>query len=727
MNILLVGGSNNFMNAIIDKLNKEGHRTYVLTGDTSKKQTYRKVFEEYNFAYDNNNLNEIFDSVNPDIVLFMGAFDSNFEWSVKKRDSVEYSSGILNMLMAFSMLEGNHRFVYLSSSEVFQKSYAVDIKEDELPTPKDVRGMAVALGEQMCRNYREATGKDIITLRLDNVYEIPEDREGVTDACSKLCLQAMRDGRIIADDNKQFSLLYISDAVEFVYKLIICREHERQVYNISAMTEISEKDLALMVQRAMGEGVTIIDNTSDAVDRVILSANAYDEEFRIHIFHTPQKVVPKMATYMKKNSDKFLEKEEAPAGFWTALYRRSKVIVDAAIPYLENLIGFIPFFILNNQAADSRFFANVDFFLLYVLLFAIVYGQQQATFAAILAVVGYCYRQMYARSGLEVMMDYNTYVWIAQLFIVGLVVGYMRDQINLVREEDKKQLDYVDAQLGDIKEVNTSNVRTKNILEVEVINQNKSLGKIYDITSSLEQYEPQEVLFYAAEVLGRLMDSPSVAIYSVANRSFARLFSSTSSDARVLGNSVNYTALTDMYEEIKENRVYINKNMDEKYPLMASAIYGEEDMQLIMMVWGIPWERMTLGQANMLRVIGYLIQNAVVRANRYMDALQNDRYIEGTHILETEAFRSLVNAYMNAFNKNLTECTMLVINVDEQGQTAAAVKLQEKLRQSDSLGKLEDGRLYALLSNTPHKDAAFVIKRFAEVGYESSIWEEAVA
>lgn len=58
--------------------------------------------------------------------------------------------------------------------------------------------------------------------------------------------------------------------------------------------------------------------------------------------------------------------------------------------------------------------------------------------------------------------------------------------------------------------------------------------------------------------------------------------------------------------------------MDERYPLMADAIYSEDEMQLILMVWGIPWERMTLGQANMLTVIGYLIQNAVVRANRYL-------------------------------------------------------------------------------------------------------------
>ena len=86
------------------------------------------------------------------------------------------------------------------------------------------------------------------------------------------------------------------------------------------------------------------------------------------------------------------------------------------------------------------------------------------------------------------------------------------------------------------------------------------------------------MLFYAAEILSRLVGSKDVAIYSVANRSYARLFSSTSKKARELGNSIEYTSYEDMYRDLKEHRVFINKNMDEKYPLMANAIYSEEEM-----------------------------------------------------------------------------------------------------------------------------------------------------
>ena len=49
---------------------------------------------------------------------------------------------------------------------------------------------------------------------------------------------------------------------------------------------------------------------------------------------------------------------------------------------------------LNNRAVGSEYFSKLDFYLLYVLLFAIVHGQQQALLSAGLAVGGYCFRQI---------------------------------------------------------------------------------------------------------------------------------------------------------------------------------------------------------------------------------------------------------------------------------------------------------------------------------------------
>ncbi len=723
MVILLVGGSGRLIDDIINKLKKEGNRVYILTGNRFKHNTYEKVFEKYEFPYDSDCITEIFESVRPDLIIFMGAFDSNFEWRVQKeKEAVRYFSGLTNILIAFSALQ-NGRFIYLSSHEVFQGEYEEDIDENEKTKSVTTRAMALAQGEQMVLSYRNNLNMDAIVLRLDHLCKVPYNRKEVEDICSSMCLEAMEKRKIVVEQNEEFSLLFQSDAVQFIYQIVHAKQHKSAIYNLSSSEAISRDELAELVASKFSEDISIEKTYKEKKVRRVLSNRVFDGEFGLRIFNKTEDVVEKIAAKMQKKPGDYAPEESKKKGFFSRFMEKSMEIIRALIPFLENIIAFIPFFMLNNRAVGSDYFKNLDFYLLYVLLFAIVHGQHQAVFSAVLAVAGYCFRQMYDRSGFDVMLDYNTYIWIAQLFILGLVVGYMRDQIKIIKGEDEQEMGYLSGLLDDIEDINNSNVRMKNVLETQIVNQNDSVGKLYEITSSLEQYSPEEVLFYAAEVLSKIIDTEDVAIYTVANASYARLFSATSHKARELGNSVNYTNLGNLYESLKSRKVYVNREMDSRYPLMANAIYSDEEMQLIVMVWGIPWERMTLSQANMLTVISYLVQNAVVRANRYLEALEYKRYVGGTNILEPEAFASLVRAYMGAKSKGLTECTFLHIELGSSGLEEVGAILSKKLRQSDFLGELGQGDLYALLANTNEKDAHWVMDRFAELGYKSQIKE----
>ena len=725
MNVLLIGGPGNLADNLIIKLNKEGHRVYLLTGDRFGKEPYQKVFERYNFTYDNSSLNEIFESVNPELTIFLGAYDTNFRWNNEESASVKFSSSLMNLLMAYAML-AHGRFIFLSSDAVYGEHDPEDISEIAETTPIGLRGMAIAQGEEMCESYRRTRGLDIITLRLDHLYSIPSNRKNVTDICSEMCLQALEKKKVTYQEDTSFSLLFLNDAVEFIYRAVSCKEHKHSIYNISSSAELTQKQLAEIVQEAMGEGIEITGEKSETGERrIVLSNLLFDTEFGNPFFCNVKDVVKKIADQMKRNSYAFLTGEDAPLPLMQRVIKKIGWFLKAVAPFAENLLAFIPFFMLNNRAVGSAYFASLDFYLLYVLLFAIVYGQQQATFSAVLAVIGYSFRQMYERSGFDLLLDANTYVWIAQLFILGLVVGYMRDSIGKLREESVEEKAFLAQQLGDIQDINTSNVRVKDALETQIVNQSDSVGKIYSITSALDQYSPEEVLFYAAEVLGRLVRSKDVAIYTVSNRAYARLFSSTSKKARMLGNSIQYTQMGEMYETLSQRRVFINRKMDEKYPLMANALFDDKDeMQMIMMIWGIPWESMTLGQANQLVVISALIQNAVLRSNRYLAVLESQRYVEDTNMLETEAFSRLMQAYLKAQGKGLTECTVLKVEADQADYLKAGKLLTGKLRQTDYIGTLEDGGLYTLLPNTAREDAHYVINRFAELGYNSVIVEE---
>ena len=109
--------------------------------------------------------------------------------------------------------------------------------------------------------------------------------------------------------------------------------------------------------------------------------------------------------------------------------------------------------------------------------------------------------------------------------------------------------------------------------------------------------------------------------------------SSTSESARRLGNSIAYTEYTQMVEAFKNRTVFVNRQLTENVPLMAAAILSNDEIQSIIMLWDISWDRLNLSFMNRFQVIGYLIQNAVLRANRYIDVLEHERYINGTKIL----------------------------------------------------------------------------------------------
>lgn len=730
MNILLVGGAGSLINNIIIKLNKEGHRIYLLTGSKYKQIPYQKVFERYDFTYDTPCLNEIFESVNPELTLYMGAYDTNYLWQEEEKDSTRYVAGITNLLMAY-VRNREGRFIYLSSEEVYSGHYEENIDENEPLTPAGYRGMALALAESQCQRYREYRHRDVITLRLDHLYSVPKKRRDINNICGLLCLEALQDNQITIMEGNSFSMIYETDAVEYIYRVIATASHRYPVYNIASSLEISEYDIAVMICNAINDEneeeqkVEIIPKHSEG-ERRVLANRLYESEFGYPFCCKVDYIVNRIVENMTKKSYAFLTGDKAKLPFWKRVLEKSGWFVKSAIPFIENVTAFFIFWLLDANVREGSLFSKLDFLLIYVLLFAVFYGQQQAIFSAVIAIVGYCVNQMLVRSGFEVILDSGTYIWIAELFVVGLVVGYIKDQLTDIKKQDEEEREYLSDQLTDIQDIHSSNVRVKDALETQIINQSDSVGKIYSITSALDQYSSEEVLFYAAEILAKLMKTKDVAIYTVSNADYARLFSYTSVKAKSLGNSIRYPEMEDVYDTLISGKVFINRKMDERYPLMANAIFENERMQMLVFVWGISWEQMTLGQANQLAIISSLIQNAVLRANRYMEVLEQQRYVEDSKMLVTDAFATLVNAHVKAGNKGLTECTLLRILTEPDKHIEAGKTLAAMLRLSDYVGTLTDGGLYVLLANTAKKDADFVIQRFSAAGYETEIVEEMI-
>ena len=290
MNILLVGGSSDLMNQLIIKLKKEGHRVFLLTGNQYERKDYEKVFEVYNFSYENDSLHEIFASVSPDVTIFLGAYDTNFHWHESERESVRYISGLMNVLVAYRTLKQG-KFIYLSSEEVFGSGSKEDITEDMPVEATGFRGMALVEAERICEDYRLNWNLDIYTLRLDHLYTIPKKSSEINSICANMCLQALENKYIMVDKNLIYSFLYVSDAVEFIYKIISTRKSRYYLYHISSSQPITELELGKIIEKNSDDSIRVVEVEKQGDYRSVLSNERFIQECGVSVRNPLEDVI----------------------------------------------------------------------------------------------------------------------------------------------------------------------------------------------------------------------------------------------------------------------------------------------------------------------------------------------------------------------------------------------------------------------------------------------------
>ena len=353
-----------------------------------------------------------------------------------------------------------------------------------------------------------------------------------------------------------------------------------------------------------------------------------------------------------------------------------------------------------------------------------VHGQRQATFSALLATAGYLFRQLYDQSGITVVTDYNTYVWIAEIFIVGLVVGYLKDRLNFLKEEKDQEVDFLSERVTDITSINDSNLRVKEGLITQVVNYDYSLGTVYGMIEQLEADHPAKILFHALTLIRDVTDCQDISIYRINEEKYARLFGYTSKKASSMGYTVYLPEKEPLYEAFTRQEVYLNRSMEPEYPMMAYCIYEEGKPELMILLWSMPYERMTIDESNRLIVLGKLIHKSEKRAAMYLDFLREKRYQKDSPILKAEAFEDLVSTYHEAGEKNLTEYVLLQVVSVESGMERAGHIIAEIIRETDYVGYKKDGNLYILLTCTEREACGVARKKLEQKGVRTVAWEE---
>lgn len=711
--ILIVGSYGTFTNEMIHKFYKENWRIYTLI--SSKKPIKpAHVFEQYAFKYDSDSIKEILTSCRPDAVLFSGAYDPLYQWDNKsdREESLSYITGLNNLLMCSAMI-GIRHFVYVSSDQIYEDEYVIDITEDLPATPKSFKGMTISQGENLAMHFEQTTELEVTVVRIAGLYGIPANREACNDLYSKMCLETLVSGQLKINAKKVLSALYVKDAAEALYLLIKAPERKHGLYHISSMEEVTEEAVAAILQDKYFQQIDIVDQTIGLRNRLILSNERFCEEFHFVIRSSYKEIIPRIISHMKSHKNLFLHNDERQEG--KGYGKRMLRLLRKVFPFVECLIFFLPFFVLNNRSASSIYFSGVNFYLLYVLLFAVVHGRQQAIFASLLSVIGYCFQQTDVSSGFSILINIETYIWIAQIFVVGLTVGHLKDKFHEMELEKKEQIDFLSERLKDITVINSSNTKIKNYFAEKIISSTESIGRIYNITSRLDKAANGEVLFAALDTLAEIMETRDISIYMVSNMDYCRMASASSEKARSLGKSVFMNDYRVIFDVLKMKQVYINRTLDTTLPMMASALFDDKgNMRIVIFLWSMSYEQMTLYQSNLLTVVGALVYSVVVKDADYLEALAYRRFIPETMILQEEAFKEMLEIYRHAAEKGYAELSIFNIYREATPLKELSSKIVPLLRGTDYVGAMSDGNLAVLLTNTNEKESVYVRKRLEE-------------
>jgi len=734
-NILIVGGKGTLRDELEHKLSREGNYVSLLTNG----QKFPKKPREYIYDYDSDSVREAMDSSSPEVVIFLGAYDPLFSWNIRseQKDYQSYIAGLTNVLR-WAEACGVQRFIYLSSECVFEDHYLSPINEEMGMSPRSTKGIAVSLGESIVGNYAAHQRMDTVIVRLAHLYMTPANLQECSDVYTKLCLQAASEGRMQINAKIKRSALYINDAVHALLQLVTANVHNQRLYHITAEETVTEADAAELIQKASSRPVALEDQTVGMEHCVLLADHYFADEFSFQARNTLEDIIPQIMQRIQGNIRQYTAGGKSAREENRSLFSR---ICIRLIPFAEALVVFALALLAELFLSQSSFFAHVDFFMLYVLLFALVHGLHQSIFTAALSVLGYFIIRMDGENHLQLLMDVGTYVWIAQIFIVGMSVGHLKDRLRQLQSDKDEEINYLALRLGDISDINKSNVAIKNYFEQQTINSTESLGFFYDIVARLDEANENEVMFVAVQLLSSVMGTEDVAIYSADSTGYCRLLTSMTARSGAMGKSLRMRDYKPVFEALAKEHIFINRTADDRLPVMASSITDHEGkMSFVIFLWNLPYERMTLHYSNTLRIVSLLIRSAVERTTNYLDALTNKRYLKKTNILQDEAFRDIYQVYENAQSKGLTEYTLLKVNTPKKKKKSKNEKksgekkdilellkkskylhqidtfLQGQLRQLDYVGYLKDESFYILLVNTNPEGSAVVIRRLADHG-----------
>jgi UDP-glucose 4-epimerase len=175
---------------------------------------------------------------------------------------LENNHGLYNAIFRAAIEEGVERFVYVSSSMVFENATVFPTSENDLratPAPWSAYGFSKLAGEVYCRAAHDEHGLRYTICRPFNAYgpgEMPEDEPGIAhmvpDVIRKV-LSGQRPLQIFGSGEQTRTLTYVDDIANGIVTAMDSEAGLNEDFNISAGEEMTVAEIARIIWEECGE------------------------------------------------------------------------------------------------------------------------------------------------------------------------------------------------------------------------------------------------------------------------------------------------------------------------------------------------------------------------------------------------------------------------------------------------------------------------------------------
>lgn len=398
---------------------------------------------------------------------------------------------------------------------------------------------------------------------------------------------------------------------------------------------------------------------------------------------------------------------------------------------IELAVGTVITQILIYISGNSVQFRMIDYRLLFVVITATMYGSRTGFVSALLMSISlfYSYREN-SITGTMLLYDPGNWIPFILLFGVSAVCGYtgqtLRDRIAILqkdREELSKENSALTALYDDAS-------RSRDRYRQDLMMSQNSFGEIFEVVQKLNSLHPNAIYSSAVPIFEKILDTDSVAIYDISDRSgtYARLEVCSSQKKEHFPRSIRLDERPEIMEELRNGRIWINREAAPKLPNYVAGAFDEDGKTAVMvLIDDIPFDRMSGYFANIVRVLAGIMQSFLLRAFHYTKQQKLRYYYPGTILMHEDAFAGKFRQVKDAAEDGITSWRLL--EIDGEGKSASEWDrlLAGKVRTTDTVCYADDGNLYVLFNQVDEKTEKIVLKRYQGYGFSCRFVENIAA